>query len=109
MCCVAGIVSGKGSRCGIGLTHNNQECVETLACLMGRLSCCSICHIHFVLLNFTTRIKLVCGWSRKICALVRLGELPILSSLKSNTIERQSERFYVTKLPIGCIASVVDE
>jgi len=44
-----------------------------------------------------------------MCALVRLGKLPILSSPKSNTIERQSEKLYVTKLQIGCIASVVDE
>lgn len=76
---------------------------------MGRLSCFSICCIHFVPLNFATRIKLVCGRSRNIRALVRLGKLPILSSSKSNAIERQSEMFYVTKLQIGYVASVLDE
>jgi len=41
--------------------------------------------------------------------LVRFGKLPILSSPKSNAIERQNEKFYVTKLQIGYITSVVDE
>lgn len=41
--------------------------------------------------------------------LVRLGKLPNLSSQKSNVIERQDGKLYVTKLPIGCVASVVDE
>jgi len=38
-----------------------------------------------------------------------LGKLPILSSPKSNAIEIQNEKFYVTKLQIAYIASVVDE
>jgi hypothetical protein len=44
-----------------------------------------------------------------MCVLVRLGKLPYLSSPKSNAIERRREKFYVTKVPIGYITSVVDE
>jgi hypothetical protein len=58
----------------------------------GETSLLPIWCTQFVPLNFATGIQLVCGRKCKICALVRLGKLPMFMPLKSNAIERERKR-----------------